>query len=80
MLSTPAYSRGVNPAHLALRFTLDHPYVATTLVGMATRAQVATNLQALAQPSDPQFVAEIQQSLGSWFNFVWPSGLKELPS
>jgi L-galactose dehydrogenase len=64
-------------SQLALRFSLDHPYVSTTLVGMATRQQVSSNLQALNQQRDPGLVTEIQQSLGSWFNFVWPSGLKE---
>jgi L-galactose dehydrogenase len=72
-----AAARGVSLPQLGLRFALDHPYVATTLVGMATRQQVGNNLQALNLPLDSWLVAEIQQSLGSWFNFVWPSGLPE---
>jgi L-galactose dehydrogenase len=72
-----AAARGMSLPQLALRFSLDHPYVSTTLVGMATRQEVGSNLQALHQQRDPWLVAEIQQSLGSWFNFVWPSGLKE---
>jgi L-galactose dehydrogenase len=75
-----ASERDVSLTHTALRFCLDHPYVATTLVGMATRQQVAANLQAVEQPCDPGFVAEFQRSLGAWFNFVWPSGPKELLS
>jgi L-galactose dehydrogenase len=72
-----AGTRGISLPQLALRFSLDHPYVSTTLVGMATREQVSSNLQALNQQRDPWLVGEIQQSLGSWLNFVWPSGLKE---
>ena len=72
-----AAARGMSLSQLALRFSLDHSYVSTTLVGMATRQEVSRNLQALRQQGDPWLVAEIQQSLGSWFNFVWPSGLEE---
>jgi L-galactose dehydrogenase len=72
-----AAARGSSLFQLALRFSLDHPYVSTTLVGMATRQHVGSNVQAVNQEGDPWLVAEIQQSFGSWFNFVWPSGRKE---
>jgi hypothetical protein len=44
---------------------------------MATRQHVGSNVQAVNHEGDPWLVAEIQQSFGSWFNFVWPSGRKE---
>jgi L-galactose dehydrogenase len=53
--------RGVDPAVVALRFCLDHPYVSCTLVGMSTPAEVNANLKALDFKPDPALLAEIEQ-------------------
>ncbi|HZQ52046.1 MAG TPA: aldo/keto reductase [Bryobacteraceae bacterium] len=52
---------GVDPAILALRFCLDHPYVSSTLVGMSATAEVNTNLKALDFQPDPALLREIEQ-------------------
>lgn len=52
---------GVDPAILALRFCLDHPYVSSTLVGMSSPEEVNTNLKALDFKPDPALLAEIEQ-------------------
>jgi L-galactose dehydrogenase len=68
-------ARGVDISALALRFCLDHPYVSTTLVGMATRQQVEANLRLLDIATDRKLVAEVRSLLGPSFNRIWSSGL-----
>lgn len=51
----------VDPAILALRFCLDHPYVSSTLVGISTPAEVNANLKALEFKADPALLAQIEQ-------------------
>jgi L-galactose dehydrogenase len=68
-------ARGVDVSALALRFCLDHTYVSTTLVGMATRQQVEANLKLLDITTDRKLVAEVRSLLGLSFNRIWPSGL-----
>jgi aryl-alcohol dehydrogenase-like predicted oxidoreductase len=62
---------------LALKFSLDHPGVATTLVGMSTRKQVDDNMQSLQLQIDPVLLAEIQKMIEPVYNSVWPSGRNE---
>lgn len=68
-------SRGVDVTKLALRFCLDYPYAACTLVGMSTPAQVEGNLQALGYKIDPDLLAEIQQIVTPVRDKSWPSGI-----
>lgn len=64
-------------SRVAVRFCLDHPKVATTLVGMTTREEVKSNLQLMSVQSDPQLLQEIREAIGSTFNLAWPSGKPE---
>jgi L-galactose dehydrogenase len=68
-------SRGVDVTTLALRFCLDYPYAASTLVGMSSRAQVERNLQALDFKADPNLLAEIAQIVAPVKDETWPSGI-----
>jgi L-galactose dehydrogenase len=65
---------GLNGSEVALRFCFDSPDVATTLVGMAAPAEVASALRAWAMPPNPTLLAEIRALVGSAYNYVWPSG------
>lgn len=69
--------RGINLSELALRFCLDYPRVATTLVGMATREQVSSSLRALEAPANVQEVRQVRAVFASVFNRSWPSGRPE---
>lgn len=69
--------RGTSVSATAIRFCLDHAYVSSTLVGMATRAEVLANLELLQMKSDPELLAEIRLAAGSAFNIHWPSGRPE---
>jgi L-galactose dehydrogenase len=61
----------------ALRFALDHSSVSSTLIGMATRAEVIENLRLLQMHSDPETLAELRAAVGPAFNIDWPSGKPE---
>ncbi len=70
-------SRGADIADLALRFSLDHPYVSSTLVGMANSRQVEASLQLMRSSSDPELLGQVEAILAPVFNYVWTSGRAE---
>jgi L-galactose dehydrogenase len=69
--------RGFNPVVVALAFSIRHPQVASTLIGMSTLAEVATNLQSLDFEISPAFLAKIEQVVAPAKNVTWPSGRDE---
>jgi L-galactose dehydrogenase len=68
---------GLDASEVALRFCLDHPAVATTLVGMSSRAHVERNLKCLDLRIDPALLEEIRAAVAPVANLTWPSGLPE---
>jgi L-galactose dehydrogenase len=68
---------GADISDLALRFCLDHPYVATTLVGMSKQRHVETNVLAASAKIDPALMQRIRETIAPVFNAVWPSGRPE---
>jgi L-galactose dehydrogenase len=70
-------SRGADIADLALRFSLDHPYVSSTLVGMANSRQVEASLELLRSCTDPELLGQVEAILAPVFNYVWTSGRAE---
>ncbi len=66
--------RDADIAEVAIRFCLDHPYVSSTLVGLANEAQVKANLKLLEVRTDAALVEEIRSVIGPVLNHVWPSG------
>lgn len=71
------HTHGVDASEVALRFCLDHPAVATTLVGMSSRAHVERNLKCLELRIDPALLEEIRATVAPVANLTWPSGLPE---
>ena len=69
--------KGVDPAELALRFCLDHPDVASTLIGMSSRTQVERNLKCLALQSNPELLRSVSEIVAPVLNKTWLSGLEE---
>ena len=69
--------RGADISSVALRYCLEHPYAATTLIGMSTVAQVEANLRAEATPIDPQLLADLRALLAPVKDRTWPSGREE---
>jgi L-galactose dehydrogenase len=70
-------SHGADIADVAMRFSLDHPYVSSTLVGMANTRQVEASLELLRTSSDPELLRQVEAILAPVFNYVWPSGRAE---
>ena len=70
-------AHGVDSSLVALRFTMNHPYAASTLVGMPRIAEVESNLQALNFQIDPELQTEIDEIYESLSETIWPSGLPE---
>jgi len=68
---------GADLPELALRFCLDHPYVSSTLIGMATVSQVETGLKLLHGSADKALMTQVEEILAPVFNYVWPSGRPE---
>lgn len=68
---------GFDPVVVALRFCIEHPIVASTLVGMSTREQVDSNLKALQFEISPALLAEIEQTIASAKDIIWLSGRDE---
>jgi L-galactose dehydrogenase len=70
-------SRGVDPAIVAIRFSLDHSYIASMLSGMARIAEVEQNLKALDFKLDENLRAEIDRIVAPVQGMIWPSGRPE---
>ena len=70
-------ARGVDASEVALRFCLDQPDVASTLVGLSSRGHVERNLKCLEMRNDPELLAEIAKAVASVKYLTWPSGRAE---
>jgi L-galactose dehydrogenase len=69
--------RGVAPELVAVRFSMNHPLIASTLVGMPRQAEVEENLKALDFEIDPDLMEEIDKIYFSLSETIWPSGRPE---
>ncbi len=68
---------GADPVAVALRYSLDHSYAASTLVGMSTTEQVKRNLNAMDITNDPALLSQIQKISAAADGRVWASGRPE---
>jgi L-galactose dehydrogenase len=71
------HSQGADIADLAMRFVLQHEYVATTLVGMSKVQSVERNLAAVGQAPDPELLAAVLEMIRPVANVVWKEGRPE---
>ncbi|HUT28959.1 MAG TPA: aldo/keto reductase [Sedimentisphaerales bacterium] len=68
---------GVNIADVAMRFALDYPHVATTIVGMSKLRHVEQNVKALDFTNDPELLAKIEKLVAPVKNKMWFEGRPE---
>lgn len=69
--------RGVSAATLAVWFTLQHPAMASVLVGMPRRGELESNLRAMNFQPDPELLKEVQAIAAPVKDLIWPSGRSE---
>ncbi|MHC4666344.1 MAG: aldo/keto reductase [Planctomycetota bacterium] len=69
--------RGVNVADVAMRFALDYPHVATTIVGMSKLRHVEQNIKVLDLKNDPELLAKIEKLVAPVKNKMWFEGKPE---
>jgi L-galactose dehydrogenase len=70
-------AHGMDISEVALRFCLDHPDVASTLIGIASTREVESSLKLLRSTTDREFLGRIEAVLAPVFNYDWPSGRPE---
>ena len=70
-------AHGRDVAEVALRFALDHPTVASTIVGISTPDQAEACVRVLEHPTDPALVAAIAELVGPVRNWTWHEGRPE---
>jgi L-galactose dehydrogenase len=70
-------SQGADLADLALRFVLQHQFVATTLVGMSKVRSVERNLASVGQVPDPELLAALLEIIKPVASVVWKEGRPE---
>jgi L-galactose dehydrogenase len=70
-------ARGRNVSEVALRFAYEHPVLASTFVGIKTRAEVDANIAAVEAPLDTDLIAELEAVAAPIRGKMWPSGLPE---
>lgn len=70
-------ARGLKVGDVALRFCLDHPYAATTLVGMSTVEHVERNIGAIGCGPQAELMSEIREIAAPVMNCWWASGIQE---
>ena len=68
---------GVNVSDVAIRFAANHPYAATTLVGLSKWRHVEQNLRALNSATDPNLLEEIRTLVAPVKNKIWNTGRPE---
>jgi L-galactose dehydrogenase len=70
-------SKGVDIAKLALQFSISHPDIATTLVGIDSPEQIKTNIRWIEEPIDQDLLREVQAILAPVQHKLWLSGRPE---
>ena len=68
---------GVNVSDVAIRFAANHPYAATTLVGLSKWQHAEQNLRALDSTTDPDLLQKILALVAPVKNKIWPTGRPE---
>jgi L-galactose dehydrogenase len=68
---------GVSVADVALRYCLNYPHVASTLVGMSKQRHVEQNLRAMELEIPPGLLDKIQTLIAPVKNKVWATGRPE---
>ena len=64
-------------AEVAMRFCFDNSAMSTTLVGLASKLQVASVLRSMESEKDEELLRQITEIVAPVYNHFWPSGKTE---
>ncbi len=67
-------AKGASIERLAVQFAVDHPGIATTVVGSASPVQMQQNIAAMDEPIDRALLAQVLDILKPVHNVTWRSG------
>src|SRR5207245_11259433 len=67
-------ARGLSVSDVALQFAMRHPYVASTLNGFSTVAEVEQNIRAIEKEPDPTLLREIAAVAQPVKGIIWATG------
>lgn len=70
-------ARGTTIEALALRFAVEPPGIASTIISTADPEEMQANLRAIAAPMDHALLAEVQAIFAPVFNVTWLQGRPE---
>ena len=70
-------ARGADASEVALRFCLEYPGAASTLVGLSSRGHVERGLKAMEMKVEPELLREIAEVVAPVKDVTWASGLEE---
>lgn len=70
-------SHGIDIAHLALRYAIENPDIASTIVGIASATHLRQNVKHIETPIDPEALREVKAILKPVKNYTWHSGRLE---
>jgi L-galactose dehydrogenase len=68
---------GVHLSDVAIRYALDHPDIATTIVGMSNTNHVKQNIRALDFQIPEGLLAQIESLVAPVKNMMWYEGKPE---
>ncbi|MBW4028173.1 MAG: hypothetical protein HIU93_12330 [Acidobacteria bacterium] len=70
-------AQGIDPAILALRVCLDHPAVASTIVGISSESEVIAACEALEWTPPVEVLQQVRKIIEPAHNVLWRSGLEQ---
>lgn len=77
LLAAACRRHGTDLATVAIAHAVQCPHVATTLIGMKSRAEVESNVRAAATPISPTLAAELATIAKPFLNMMWFEGRPE---
>lgn len=67
-------ARGADISFLGMQYCLSEPQIPSTISGATTVDELRTNLRAMAEPIDPQLLADVRTVLAPVHNKTWTTG------
>lgn len=70
-------SKGVSAPRIALQFAVQHPVVASTMVGISSVSEAQENIEAIRESPDPEILCQIDRIVAPVQGMTWITGFAE---